>query len=208
MAVAISKTPGDLLRLKKMAINRVVERQGFREAMIGGAEWDTLCHFSEGAREMRRERLVDPSPVAPVLGQPPHVGVGEHRLPEAAQHLRHPREPLAHAAQRRHQLRHPVDDPPLLGARRQRQDGGKKTFEIQVAQVRRLRLVLVEAAAQVRVGEREVDERGIDLAMHPHLAAEIAADQRHAAGAPDRLLVDQQRAAHRLAGAAPGDLDH
>ena len=58
MASAISKTPGDLLRLKKMAINRVVERQGFREAMIGGAEWDTLCHFSEGAREMR-QRVVD-----------------------------------------------------------------------------------------------------------------------------------------------------
>jgi enoyl-CoA hydratase len=58
MATAISKTPPDLLRLKKMAINRVVERQGFREAMIGGAEWDTLCHFSEGAREMR-QRVVD-----------------------------------------------------------------------------------------------------------------------------------------------------
>ena len=58
MATAVSKTPADLLRLKKMAINRVVERQGFREAMIGGAEWDTLCHFSEGAREMR-QRVVD-----------------------------------------------------------------------------------------------------------------------------------------------------
>jgi enoyl-CoA hydratase len=58
MATAISRTPGDLLRLKKMAINRVVEWQGFRQAMIGGAEWDTLCHFSEGAREMR-QRVVD-----------------------------------------------------------------------------------------------------------------------------------------------------
>ena len=38
--------------------NRVVEWQGFRQAMIGGAEWDTLCHFSEGAREMR-QRVVD-----------------------------------------------------------------------------------------------------------------------------------------------------
>jgi enoyl-CoA hydratase len=58
MAKAISKTPPDLLRLKKMAINRVVEWQGFRQAMIGGAEWDTLSHFSDGAREMR-QRVVD-----------------------------------------------------------------------------------------------------------------------------------------------------
>jgi enoyl-CoA hydratase len=58
MAKAISKTPPDLLRLKKMAINRVVEWQGFRQAMIGGAEWDTLCHFSEGASEMR-QRVVE-----------------------------------------------------------------------------------------------------------------------------------------------------
>lgn len=58
MAAAIAKTPPDLLRLKKMAINRVVEWQGFRQAMIGGAEWDTLCHFSDGAREMR-QRVVD-----------------------------------------------------------------------------------------------------------------------------------------------------
>lgn len=58
MAQAIAKTPPDLLRLKKMAINRVVEWQGFRQAMIGGAEWDTLCHFSDGAREMR-QRVVD-----------------------------------------------------------------------------------------------------------------------------------------------------
>jgi len=58
MATAIAKTPSDLLRLKKMAINRVVEWQGFRQAMISGAEWDTLCHFSDGAREMR-QRVAD-----------------------------------------------------------------------------------------------------------------------------------------------------
>jgi len=51
----IAATPPDLLRLKKMATNRIMERQGFREAMLGGAEWDTLCHFSEGAKGIRRE---------------------------------------------------------------------------------------------------------------------------------------------------------
>ena len=53
MATLISKTPSDLLRMKKLAINRVAEWQGFRQAMLAGAEWDTLSHFTEGAAEMR-----------------------------------------------------------------------------------------------------------------------------------------------------------
>jgi len=57
MAELISKTPSDLLRMKKLAINRVSEWQGFRQAMLAGAEWDTLSHFTQGATEMR-ERIV------------------------------------------------------------------------------------------------------------------------------------------------------
>jgi enoyl-CoA hydratase/carnithine racemase len=53
LARLIARTPGDLLRLKKLAINRVTEAQGFSQAMLGGAEWDTLCHFSHGASEIR-----------------------------------------------------------------------------------------------------------------------------------------------------------
>lgn len=58
MARMIARTPPDLLRLKKLAINSMVERQGFRQAILSGAEWDALCHFSDGALEMRR-RIVE-----------------------------------------------------------------------------------------------------------------------------------------------------
>ncbi len=58
LAKMISRTPPDLLRLKKLAINSICERQGYRQSMLGGAEWDALCHFSDGALEMRR-RIVE-----------------------------------------------------------------------------------------------------------------------------------------------------
>jgi len=58
MALQISRTPADLLRLKKLAINRVGEWQGFRQAILAGAEWDTLCHFTDGASALRK-RIVD-----------------------------------------------------------------------------------------------------------------------------------------------------
>jgi enoyl-CoA hydratase len=58
MARLMARTPPDLLRLKKLAINSICERQGYREAMMSGAEWDALCHFSDGALEMRR-RIVE-----------------------------------------------------------------------------------------------------------------------------------------------------
>lgn len=58
LAGKIARTPPDLLGLKKGAINRVMELQGFRQAAMGGVEWDTLCHFSAGAREMR-QRIAD-----------------------------------------------------------------------------------------------------------------------------------------------------
>ena len=169
----------------------------------------SLAAGGERARQPRGERLVGAAPLAPLLGQPSRVGVGEHGLAEAAEDLRQLGEPLAGAPQRRHQLPRLLDDPPLLHQRRQGQDdAGEEAVEIEVAEVRRLCLVLVEAAAEIVIGEREMDERGIDLAVDADLAAEVGADQRRASGAPDHLVVDQQRPSHRLGGAAARDLDH
>ncbi len=49
MARAIARTPPDLLRLKKLAINRIMDIQGFRTAAMFGAEWDSIAHYSPGA---------------------------------------------------------------------------------------------------------------------------------------------------------------
>ncbi len=51
MARAIARTPPDLLRLKKLAINRIMDIQGFRTAAQFGAEWDSIAHFGPGATE-------------------------------------------------------------------------------------------------------------------------------------------------------------
>lgn len=51
MAQAIARTPPDLLRLKKLAINRIMDIQGFRTAAMFGAEWDAIAHFGPGATE-------------------------------------------------------------------------------------------------------------------------------------------------------------
>ena len=50
MARAIARTPSDLLRLKKLAINRIMDIQGFRTAAMFGAEWDAIAHFGPGAQ--------------------------------------------------------------------------------------------------------------------------------------------------------------
>lgn len=52
LAGRISKMPLDLLRLKKLALNRVQEQQGFRESILQGAEWDALAHTAAGTRRM------------------------------------------------------------------------------------------------------------------------------------------------------------
>lgn len=52
LAGLISRTPPDLLRIKKLALNRVAEQQGFRESILAGAEWDALAHTAPGARRM------------------------------------------------------------------------------------------------------------------------------------------------------------
>lgn len=48
LADQIAMMPLDLLRLKKLALNRVMDIQGFREAVLFGAEWDAIAHTSPG----------------------------------------------------------------------------------------------------------------------------------------------------------------
>lgn len=45
-AAEIAKMPRELLVLKKRALNRVMELQGFREMLRMGAEWDAIAHTS------------------------------------------------------------------------------------------------------------------------------------------------------------------
>ena len=52
MARLIARTPADLLRLKKQAINRVMDVQGFRTIAAFSAEWDSIAHYSDGAAGM------------------------------------------------------------------------------------------------------------------------------------------------------------
>jgi enoyl-CoA hydratase len=44
VADEIAKTPLTLLRIKKLALNRVLDMQGFRESVFYGAEWDAVAH--------------------------------------------------------------------------------------------------------------------------------------------------------------------
>jgi enoyl-CoA hydratase len=49
----IAKLPSDMLRIKKFANNRVLERQGFREAVLAGAEWDAVAHTTDTVNDAR-----------------------------------------------------------------------------------------------------------------------------------------------------------
>lgn len=46
LAAQIVKMPLDLLRIKKLALNRFLDQQGFRESVLMGAEWDAIAHTS------------------------------------------------------------------------------------------------------------------------------------------------------------------
>ena len=50
LARQICKTPADLLAIKKRALNRVEDVQGFSESVMMGAEFDAIAHGSKGAR--------------------------------------------------------------------------------------------------------------------------------------------------------------
>ncbi|MGV9862702.1 enoyl-CoA hydratase-related protein [Rhodococcus koreensis] len=49
----IARTPADILRIKKLSINRSMESMGVRTAAQGGAEMDALLHLSPAVAEVR-----------------------------------------------------------------------------------------------------------------------------------------------------------
>ena len=54
LAKSIARMPLPILRIKKQAINRVMDIQGFREAAHFGAEWDAILHYSDIVQDMRK----------------------------------------------------------------------------------------------------------------------------------------------------------
>lgn len=55
MARKVGKTPLDLLYLKKTALNRVFDRQGFTDALRAGAEWDSISHTAESIDQVKQQ---------------------------------------------------------------------------------------------------------------------------------------------------------
>lgn len=53
LAERIAKTPPDVLRLKKLSINRAAEAGGFRQALSGIAEIDALLHLAPSVLAIR-----------------------------------------------------------------------------------------------------------------------------------------------------------
>jgi len=54
LAARIAKTPPDVLRVKKLSINRAAEAMGFRDASSGVAEMDALLHLAPDVIEIKR----------------------------------------------------------------------------------------------------------------------------------------------------------
>jgi enoyl-CoA hydratase len=54
LAARIAKTPPDILRIKKLSINRAMESMGVRQATSSIAELDALLHLSPAVVELRR----------------------------------------------------------------------------------------------------------------------------------------------------------
>jgi enoyl-CoA hydratase len=54
LAARIAKTPPDVLRVKKLSINRAMESMGVRHATSSVAEMDALLHASPDVTELRR----------------------------------------------------------------------------------------------------------------------------------------------------------
>jgi enoyl-CoA hydratase len=53
LAARIAKTPPDVLRIKKLSINRAMEAMGVRQATASVAEMDALLHMSPAVIELR-----------------------------------------------------------------------------------------------------------------------------------------------------------
>lgn len=56
MARAIARTPSDVLAVKKRALNRAMDIQGFREAVQFGAEFEAVAHHTRGADFLATKR--------------------------------------------------------------------------------------------------------------------------------------------------------
>lgn len=56
MAIAVARTPSDVLAVKKRALNRAMDIQGFREAVQFGAEFDAIAHHTRGADFLAHKR--------------------------------------------------------------------------------------------------------------------------------------------------------
>ncbi|HLC30176.1 MAG TPA: enoyl-CoA hydratase-related protein [Dehalococcoidia bacterium] len=50
----IARLPLELLNLKKQSVNRIMEFQGFRAAVMSGAEWDAIAHVTKPVKEMQQ----------------------------------------------------------------------------------------------------------------------------------------------------------
>ena len=55
LAQVIARTPTELLHVKKRAINRVMDMQGFSEMVMFGAEFDAIAHDSAAVDTIRAE---------------------------------------------------------------------------------------------------------------------------------------------------------
>jgi enoyl-CoA hydratase len=55
LAARIARTPLELLQVKKRAMNRVMDMQGFSEIMMFGAEFDAIAHDSVACEETTAE---------------------------------------------------------------------------------------------------------------------------------------------------------
>jgi enoyl-CoA hydratase/carnithine racemase len=55
LAGQIAKTPVELLQVKKRALNRVMDMQGFSEAVMFGAEFDAIAHDSNSVESTTEE---------------------------------------------------------------------------------------------------------------------------------------------------------
>ena len=52
----VAKVPAEKLRLEKLSLNRAMDFQGFRAAVLSGAEYDAIFHFGTGNEEIRKVR--------------------------------------------------------------------------------------------------------------------------------------------------------
>ncbi|MBA02265.1 MAG: crotonase [Chloroflexi bacterium] len=52
-AQLIARLPLSLLNLKKKSVNRIMEFQGFRAAVLSGSEWDAVAHATNAVKEMQ-----------------------------------------------------------------------------------------------------------------------------------------------------------